>query len=44
MSNLKRATDLSKNTMIRACAGAGKTYALTKLYINTRLKLRKRRM
>lgn len=34
MSNLSRATNLDKNTMIRACAGAGKTYALTKRYIN----------
>lgn len=34
MSNLSRATNLDKNIMIRACAGAGKTYALTKRYIN----------
>jgi len=34
MSNLKRAINLDKNIMIRACAGAGKTYALTKRYIN----------
>ncbi len=34
MSNLKRATNLDNNIMIRACAGAGKTYALTKRYIN----------
>lgn len=34
MSNLSRATNLDKNIMIRACAGAGKTFALTKRYIN----------
>ena len=33
MSNLINALDLNRNVVIRACAGAGKTYALSKRYI-----------
>ncbi len=33
MSNLKKALNLEKNIIIRACAGAGKTYALAKRYL-----------